>query len=130
MADDHDLNSFNLWDLEVTSIRFFQPTDIGRPTYDLIVEVGIRSGTLGPDSPKQSAQFWFCDCQEFGVAIDVRMWSMVGPELAEGRAVVFDGYSSFTRYTLEMRPPGGSLEVLARSFRYEGPNIRKIVSDP
>jgi hypothetical protein len=42
-----DRNDFNLWDLHVTAIRLFQSSDADGPKYDLVVEVDIRSGTLG-----------------------------------------------------------------------------------
>jgi hypothetical protein len=121
-----NLNTLNLWDLEVTSIRLFRPVDTGRPSYDLDLTIDIRPGTLAPNSPRQNARFRFYECIEFGAAIDVRMWTMLGPELATGRAVAPAVHSEFTRYTLELRPPSGSLEVVAKSFSYEGPELDNV----
>lgn len=131
MTGNHlDLNKLNLWDLHVTSVRFFQAPDTGPPTYNLEIEVNIRPGTLAPDSPGSTASFRFCDCCEFGAGVDVRMWAMVGPELAEGHAVPVEGHSSLTRYTLDLRAPGGTIEIVARSFIYKGPDITKITAIP
>jgi hypothetical protein len=126
MNTDQHISNLNLWDLEVTSIRLFQSTDKGPPTFDLEVAVTIRPHTVAPDSQKENGWFRFYECVEFGAAIDVRMWAMVGPELSEGRDVPSEVDAAFTRYTLNLRPPGGSLEVVARSFDYEGPDIRTI----
>jgi hypothetical protein len=121
-----NLNTLNLWDLEVTSIRLFRPVDTGPPSYDLDLTIDIRPGTLAPDSPSQNARFRFYECIEFGAAIDIRMWTMLGPELGTGRAVTSAAHSEFTRYTLELRPPSGSLEIVARSFSYEGPELDNV----
>lgn len=125
-----DLDKLNLWDLQVTSVRFYQPEDVGRPSYNLELEVDIRPGTLAPDSLRQAAWFRFYDCLEFVAGIDVRMWIMVGPELAEGHAVPVDGDPSLTRYTLELRAPGGTIDIVAKSFVYDGPDITKIAATP